>query len=238
MVGTAQPGPWICNFNGSGIWIKQDLGSSVNEGDTLSVTFQLMSDTLPGEVTAEFQVGTGPTVYSQTFTSPMDNGTWVTYTLTKTVGAGVSGNLVLKFSNTGVKDVNDRSWLDHVSNVSVTTGGGPTPGSFADWAVTNSPSQSPSEDYNKDGVQNGIAYFMGVTGPATNPGLNPGANTVTWPMSATFQGTYVVETSTDLGTWTPAASQPSRNGDGNLVFTLPPGAPGGKSFVRLVVTPN
>jgi hypothetical protein len=87
-------------------------------------------------------------------------------------------------------------------------------------------------------VQNGIAYFMGVTGPATNPGLNPGTNTVTWPMSATFSGTYVVETSTDLGAWTPAATQPTRNGDGNLVFTLPPDAPGGKSFVRLVVTPN
>ena len=235
MVGTAQPGPWICNLNGP-IWIKQDLGSSVNAGDTISVTFQLMSDNLPGEVTAEFQVGTGPTVYSETFTSPQNNGVWVTYTLTKTVGAGVSGKLVLKLTNTGVAGVNDRSWLDNISNVSVTTGSGPTPGSFADWALTNAPGQDPSQDYNNDGVQNGVAYFMGVTGLATNPGPDA-SNTVTWPMSATFSGTAVVQISPDLGIWTPASPQPTPSG-GNLTYTLPPGAPGGKSFVRLLVTPN
>jgi hypothetical protein len=85
-------------------------------------------------------------------------------------------------------------------------------------------------------VLNGVAYFMGVTGLATNPGPDA-SNTVAWPMSATYQGTFVVQTSTDLGTWTPADPQPTPSG-GNLTYTLPPNAPGGKSFVRLLVTPN
>jgi hypothetical protein len=149
--------------------------------------------------------------------------------LTKTIAN--SGALTLRFSN-----VSDRPWLDNISNISVTSGNGPTPGSFADWALTNAPDQDPSEDYNNDGVLNGVAYFMGVTGLATNPGPDA-SNTVTWPMSATYQGTFVVQTSTDLGTWTPADPQPTPSG-GNLTFTLPPNAPGGKSFVRLLVTPN
>ena len=114
---------------------------------------------------------------------------------------------------------------------------GPAPGSYAGWAATNVVTGGMSGDSNHDGVQNGVAYFMGVTGPATNPGLDA-SNTVTWPMSATFSGTYEVQTSPDLGTWTPASPQPTRNEAGNLVFTLPPGTPEGRSFVRLRVTPN
>ena len=83
-------------------------------------------------------------------------------------------------------------------------------------------------------MQNGIAYFMGATGLATNP-VADANNTVTWPMSATFSGTYQVETSPDLATWTPVDPQPTPVG-GNLAYTLPSGA--GKLFVRLVVTPN
>jgi hypothetical protein len=220
MIGTAQPGPWICNLNGSGIWIKQDLGSSVNAGDTLSVTFQLMSDNLPGEVTAEFQVGTGPTptVYSQTFTSPQNNGTWVTYTLTKTVEAGVSGNLVLKLTNTGGAGVNDRSWIDNISNVSVTTGSGS--GSFAAWATTNGAgSQTMAQDHDNDGVSNGIEYFLGgntnTTGFTALPGVvnTAGTLSVTWIKAAGYTGVYptdyVVQTSTTLiGDWTDETTDP------------------------------
>ena len=107
-------------------------------------------------------------------------------------------------------------------------------GSYAEWAAANSVTGGVNGDSNNDGVQNGIAYFMGVTGPATNPGLNPG-NTVTWPMSATFSGTHVVETSPDLTNWSPADPQPTP-ADGYLTYTLDPGL--GKQFVRLVVTPN
>jgi hypothetical protein len=105
---------------------------------------------------------------------------------------------------------------------------------YADWAIANAPGQTPGEDYNNDGVQNGIAYFMGATGPVTNPGLT-GSNTVTWPMSATFSGTWQVQTSSNLATWTPADPQPVPAG-GNLAYTLPSGPD--KLFVRLVVTPN
>ncbi len=67
-----------------------------------------------------FLVGSGPTVYSQIFTNPVNNNVWVPYTLTKEIEAGVSGNLILKISNVGVTAVSDRLWLDNVGNVSVT----------------------------------------------------------------------------------------------------------------------
>ena len=108
-------------------------------------------------------------------------------------------------------------------------------GSYDSWAGANGVTGGVSGDSNHDGLQNGIAYFMGVSGRATNPGLGA-SNTVTWPMSATFSGTFVVQTSPDLGTWTNVTPQPTRNVNGNLVYTLLPGQ--GKQFVRLVVTPE
>ena len=223
-------GIWYANLTDPGNTFFQNLGVSVTSGDTLAVTFYAGRENgQPGGImAATFLVDSTP--YTETFdTTGLTPGTWQSYTLTKTIAN--SGALTLRFSN-----VSDRPWLDNISNISVTTGGGPTPGSFADWALTNAPGQLPSQDYNNDGVQNGVAYFMGVTGLATNPGPDA-SNTVTWPKSATYQGTFEVQTSTDLGTWTPADPQPTPSG-GNLTYTLPPGAPGGKSFVRLLVTPN
>ena len=223
-------GIWYANLTDPGNTFYQNLGVSVNSGDTLAVTFYAGRENgrVGGVMAATFLVDGTP--YTETFdTTGLTPGTWQSYTLTKTIAN--SGALTLRFSN-----VSDRPWLDNISNISVTTGGGPTPGSFADWALTNAPGQDPSQDKNNDGVQNGVAYFMGVTGLATNPGPDA-SNTVTWPMSATYQGTFVVQTSTDLGTWTPADPQPTPSG-GNLTYTLPPNAPGGKSFVRLLVTPN
>jgi len=111
------------NLNDSGGWVKQDLGTAVNAGDTLSVTFQVMSDTAQGQIAAALLVGTGPTVYSQTFTNPQNSGTWVSYTLTDTIGT--SGNLSLEFSN-----VSGRVWLDNVSNVTADITSIPEPGSL------------------------------------------------------------------------------------------------------------
>ena len=118
LVGTAQPGPWIMNLNDSGGWVKQDLGTTVHAGDTLAVTFHVMSDTAPGQITATFTVGS--TDYSQTFSNPQNKGTFASYTLTKTVGAGVSGNLSVKFTQ-----ASGRLWLDNISNVSWTYGSNP-----------------------------------------------------------------------------------------------------------------
>jgi hypothetical protein len=111
----AQLGPWITNLNDSGGWVNQDLGTSVNAGDILEVTFYVMSDNAAGVIDASFLVGDTPTVYSQTFNNPQNAGTWVPYTLTKTIGDGVSGNLSIHFAN-----VSGRLWIDDVSNVNVT----------------------------------------------------------------------------------------------------------------------
>jgi hypothetical protein len=85
-------------------------------------------------------------------------------------------------------------------------------------------------------VENGIEYFMGQTGSSytTMPGLD-GTNTITWPMVPGYDGTYEVQTSPDLGTWTNVEPRPTPAG-GNLSYVLPAGL--GKQFVRLLVTPT
>jgi hypothetical protein len=211
--------------------LTQNLGVSVTAGDTLTVTFQRGNPLISsgGAGVAYFDVD--GTKYTMPFdTTGMTAGTWQLTTMTQTITN--SGNLTLGFHGTTGNGVN--VWVDLVSNISVTTGGGPTPVSYADWATTNGVTGGVSGDSNNDGVQNGVAYFMGVTGLATNPGLDAN-NQVIWPMSSTFSGTYEVQTSSDLSTWTAASPQPTASG-GNLTYTLPSGL--GTQFVRLVVTPN
>jgi hypothetical protein len=211
--------------------LVQNLGVSVTAGDTLTVTFQRGNPLISsgGAGVAYFDVD--GTKYTMPFdTTGMTTGTWQLTTMTQTITN--SGNLTLGFYGTTGNGVN--VWVDLVSNVSVTTGSGPTPVSYADWAATNGVTGGVSGDSNNDGVQNGVAYFMGVTGLATNPGLDA-SNQVIWPMSPTFSGTYEVQTSSDLSTWTAASPQPTASG-GNLTYTLPSGL--GTQFVRLVVTPN
>ncbi len=105
---------------------------------------------------------------------------------------------------------------------------------YAGWATTYAGGQAANLDYNNDGVANGIAYFMGMNGLATNPGLD-GSNKVTWPVSSSFMGSYEVQTSANLATWTNVTPKPLP-ASGNLTYTLPPGL--GKQFVRLLVTPT
>jgi hypothetical protein len=116
-----------------------------------------------------------------------------------------------------------------------------TAATYASWATTNGVTGGVTGDPNHDGVQNGIAYFMGVTGPVTNPGIT--GNTVTWTNGGNIPSTaygsqFVVQTSPDLVTWTPVAGSDSKlsNTAGSVSYTLAPGA--GKTFVRLVVTPD
>jgi hypothetical protein len=107
-------------------------------------------------------------------------------------------------------------------------------GGYGTWAGANAGGQTPGENYDNDGVANGIEYFMGATGSSftANPGLD-GTNTVAWPKSATFSGSWQVQTSPDLSTWTNVAG--TDNGS-SVSYTLPPGE--GKKFVRLLVTPT
>jgi hypothetical protein len=116
------------------------------------------------------------------------------------------------------------------------TGGG----GYTEWADANGVTGGPNGDSDNDGMDNGVEYFMGITASdpvfTANPGLD-GTNTVTWPKDPAYKGTWQVQTSPDLGTWTDVAG--TEAGDGTSVtYQLLPGALGGKIFVRLVVTPN
>jgi len=222
-------GVWYANLTDPGNTFYQNLGVSVNSGDTLAVTFYAGRENgrVGGVMAATFLVDGTP--YTENFdTTGLTPGTWQSYTLTKTIAN--SGALTLRFSN-----VSDRPWLDNISNISVTS----SSGGYANWAPAGG--QAPGEDYNNDGVQNGIAYFMNATGQATLPGLIN--NTVTWTnggnIPSTDYGTqFAVETSPDLENWTPVdANDPNlSNTAGTVSYTLTPGLD--KQFARLAVTPN
>jgi len=112
---------------------------------------------------------------------------------------------------------------------------------YAAWATTNSVTGAADADANQDGVPNGIAYFMGVAGRVTLPGLV--GNKVTWsnggnvPSSA-YGSQFVVETSTDLVTWTEVATTDPKliNTATSVSYEMPSGT--GKTFVRLKVLQN
>ena len=90
-------------------------------------------------------------------------------------------------------------------------------------------------------MENGVEYFMGLSGSGftANPGVV--GNTVTWTKGGSYTGTYlnqfVVQTSSDLTTWTNAAAGTGANQvnivGNNVTYTLPSAA--GKTFVRLKV---
>ncbi|MBJ7255594.1 MAG: Ig-like domain-containing protein [Akkermansiaceae bacterium] len=104
---------------------------------------------------------------------------------------------------------------------------------YASWATANGVTGGFNGDSNSDGVPNGVAYFYGATGSAVvaNPQLVN--NKVTYPIDATATGaTGVIQTSTDLVTWSPQTSNTSV--PGFISYTLPTGQ--GKIFVRLSVT--
>ena len=106
------------------------------------------------------------------------------------------------------------------------------------------------------GIATAVGFMLAATANAAPPvttglklhldasqltGLSDGATVTTWTdkvswtMDAAYQGTYEVQTSPDLVTWTNVDPKPLP-ADGSLSYTLPPGA--GKLFVRLLVTPT
>lgn len=117
-------------------------------------------------------------------------------------------------------------------------------GGYTSWASTHVGGEAANLDTDKDGVANGVEYFMNAgAGFTANPGIVSGA--ITWPnggnIPASAYGTqFVVQTSSDLATWTnvPSGSLTTNsNGpSGSLTYTLPTGS--GSLFVRLKVTPN
>jgi autotransporter-associated beta strand protein len=114
-------------------------------------------------------------------------------------------------------------------------------GGYSAWQSANAPGQTVAQDHDNDGVQNGIEYFMGVSGNGltANSAIN-GAHSITWPMGATYSGTYgtdyLIQTSSDLATWTPVSVGDVAITPGtSLSYTL---TGTGKRFVRLLVNPN
>ena len=161
--------------------------------------------------------------------NPQDTGSYETTQFAVTAGAtyyfqmGGDGGGGPNFPDDALNIVLNWSFMG--------SGGGNT---YADWVGADG--GTADQDSNHDGVPNGIAYFMGEHGLITLPGVDTN-NTITWKMNATFSGTYEIQTSTDLKTWTAVAAQPTP-ADGNLSYTLPKAAEGGKLFVRLAVSPN
>lgn len=103
---------------------------------------------------------------------------------------------------------------------------------YAAWAADNAGGQEPDQDFDLDGIENGVEFFMGsAVGFTPNPSIDA-ANTVTWPKSGSFVGTYQVQTSTDLIDW----KDETATDNGTSVSFILTGV--GKRFVRLVVTPN
>jgi fibronectin-binding autotransporter adhesin len=141
--------------------------------------------------------------------TPASSGTW------GATGSGATNIDNTHFSGTGVLQVG-----------AVTSG-------YATWATTNTGGQGPDLDFDGDGVRNGVEYFMGETGSTftANPGVVGGK--VTWPKDPAYVGTYTVQTSPDLVTWTNVSS--TEVGD-TVEYTVPTGM--GKLFVRLFVTPS
>ena len=109
---------------------------------------------------------------------------------------------------------------------------------YAAWAALNAPGQSPDQDYDSDGVANGVEFFMGQTGSSftATPGVVNG--TVTWPKSASFIGSYAVQTSPDLVTWSSAPASDVNDTGSQVIYTLPPAGDPSSSFIRLEVTPT
>ena len=169
---------WIVLLNANTISLSQDLFTSVNAGDTVSLTFYggrglASSSTADGGVfTAAFLVGS--IVYSTNVdTTVLTNGTWQLYTLTEDITN--SGDLSLQFTA-----VSGDPWLDNISvtrtlpspamppvlgtpEVSggnlILTGTGGTPNSGYTWLSTTNLSAPTTWTTNSTGTLDGTGAF-------------------------------------------------------------------------------
>jgi autotransporter-associated beta strand protein len=179
-----------------------------------------------------------------TAAAALTGGTWVLENVASLTGAYGTNFQVVNtdgspWSNTGDTWTKDggagKTWTFDETTGTLTL----SQSGYASWASANAGGQDPDLDFDLDGVENGVEFFMGETGSTftTNPTVvtTGGVRTVTWPKSASFNGTYRVETSDNLVNWTNVTGSVVDNGS-SVVYTLPTGSP--KVFVRLVVTPN
>lgn len=208
---------------------------------TMTVTVQdsiAPSITVPQNITVE---ASGPAGAIVTFTTSATDTVSGNCTTQNTPASGSTFPV-----GTTTVSVTSSDAANNSATSSFTVTVAPIVSSYATWQSANGAgSQTFDQDHDNDGVKNGIEYFMGATGTTltANPTVVNGA--ITWPMGATYTGTYgthyVVQTSPDLITWTPAtvgvgpgfvAISPATS----VTYTLP--TPAGKRFVRLLVHPN
>ncbi len=106
---------------------------------------------------------------------------------------------------------------------------------YALFADANAGGQGPELDFDNDGVKNGVEFFMGASGSTftANPSLV--GNTLTFPKSAAYTGSFHFQTSPDLVVWTDAVAGVTYN-ENSVSFTVPQ-VPD-KLFVRLQVEPQ
>ena len=217
-----------------------NTGHTIALGDLFSLTFYHGYAEFWDVGTDKINVvlySTSGVIWSDTVT-PSQNaltGNFDLFTANNIPAANIGETLHLRFTPAVVVPGLKFAAID---DVTLTVSPIPT-GGFDAWASANGATgQTSQQDHDNDGVENGIEYFMGETGSSFTamPGLDA-TNTVTWPMDAAYSGTYEVQTSPDLVTWTNVDPRPTPSG-GTLSYTLPTGAPGGKSFVRLLVTPT
>lgn len=139
------------------------------------------------------------------------------------------------YQDTGLDDSNDGiapdiGTLGFDKTAFTLTSGGNT---YAAWATANATTGAlATADHDNDGTPNGVEYFMGATGSTFTPNPSLGAlNKIIWPKSPTFVGSFTVQTSPNLVTWTDEASTVVGN---TVEYTLT--GPGPK-FVRMKVVP-
>ena len=162
-------------------------------------------------------------------------------TFTEIVDATTPGNYIVFTGVTG-SSFTAKTWgtgsggFNHLGPAGIQIREAAAVSGFTAWANANAPGQTVDQDHDNDGVKNGLEYFMGQSGSSfTAMPVLDGTNTITWPMDAAYSGTYEVQTSPNLGTWTNVVPRPTPSG-GSLSYLLPTGL--GKQFVRLLVTPT
>lgn len=220
--------------DGSGVLNLTKEGSGTQ---TLTGTLAYSGNTTVSQ-TGMLSINSASLANSSTVSIGADAFLNLNYTGTDTVGALIINGVPQEAGEYGATGSGAEFTTDRI------TGDGrlqvlPPAVGYSTWASVNGASANPNEDHDADGVENGVEHFMGgisnTTGFTANPPVveSGETRTVTWPMSPDFSGTYLVQTSTNLATWSTATA--AEIGD-TVVYTFP--APSGKLFVRLVVTPN
>jgi Bacterial Ig-like domain len=145
---------------------------------------------------------------------------------------GIFGQADTSYPYTANYNLSPRDANDLVASV--------TTGNFASWATTNGISGASADgDADGDGIANILEYALGLSPTTANsaPGtFTSGTLSFTKGTEALTNGdlTYVIETSTDLSTWTPVVTQAAGDTSTTISYTLPTGQ--SKIFARLKVT--